>query len=294
MNACAEPVGFEPETAGQTLNRWMLTEAARVSRDVTRALEEYRFSEAAATLYAFVWNTYCDWYLELIKPILSGDDAAAKDETRAAAGAGLKVILALLHPFMPFVTEKLWGRHSSENKRPEGLLVVSGWPRLDFEDAAAAAEVNWLVELVSAIRSVRSEMNVPAAAKTRLVVLGDPGELRQRLAKHGPAIEFLARVDGVDFAQNAPKGSAQIVVGGTTLALPLAGLIDFAAERARLERELQRVEGEIDRIDRKLANEKFVAKAPEEVVDAEREKREVYAADRARLAAALQRIAEAE
>ena len=288
MNGCVEPAGFDATTVRETINRWIVTEAARTQREVTKAIEDFRFGEAATTLYAFVWNTYCDWYLELIKPVLSGVDGAPKDETRATAGYVLKRFLALLHPFMPFITEKLWGQVSG----PSGLLVTSRWPQSAFEDEAAAAEVNALVEMIGAIRSVRSEMNVPAAAKTKLVVVGEGKGVAPLLDRYAAEIEFLARVDGVDTASSAPQGSAQIVVGGATLALPLAGIIDFTAEEARLEKELSRTQEEIGRIDKKLSNEKFVAKAPEDVVEAEREKRAAYAADAERLRAALGRITE--
>ena len=173
------------------------------------------------------------------------------------------------------------------------MLALSRWPAPDFADDAADAEINWLVSLVSAIRSVRSEMNVPPAAKTALVIVGGTAELPERVNSHASALERLARIEVIERAQRAPNGAVQIVVGGATFALPLAGIIDFAAEKARLEKEIARVEGEIGRIDKKLANENFVARAPEEVVEAEREKRAAYAVDGERLAAALKRVEEA-
>jgi valyl-tRNA synthetase len=272
------------------VNRWVLNETSTAAAGVTAALEGFRFNEAADAVYHFMWATFCDWYVELIKPIFSGTDEAAKAETRATAGHVLGTMLRLLHPFMPYITEALWTEFGEPECR---VLALSRWPKPDFSDAQAAAEINWLVELVSAIRSVRNEMNVPAAARTPLVALGGDPALPERLARHAAAIERMARIDGIESAEKAPKGSAQIVVGGATVALPLAGIIDFAAERARLEKEIGRVEGEISRIDKKLANENFVARAPEEVVEAEREKRAAYAADRERLATALKRVKEA-
>ena len=182
---------------------------------------------------------------------------------------------------------QLWAEFAPE----PGVLALARWPGRQPADAEAYAEIGALVEIVGAIRSVRSEMNVPNAAKTELVALG--GEGTARLARHVASIERLARIEGIRGAEKAPPGSAQIVVGGVTYALPLAGIIDFAAERARLEKEAARIHGEIARIDKKLANENFVARAPEEVVDAEREKRAAYAADAERLAAALKRVKEA-
>src|SRR5690606_8783518 len=138
----------------ETLNRWIATEATRAARAVTAALEAFKFNEAAAALYRFIWNQTCDWYLELTKPVLSGEDGPAKSETRATVAWLLDRIVSLLHPFMPFITEELWAR---EGARP--VLALSAWPELAFEDAAAADEVNWTIDLITAVRSVRSEMN---------------------------------------------------------------------------------------------------------------------------------------
>jgi valyl-tRNA synthetase len=191
---------------------------------------------------------------------------------------------------MPYITEALWAE-LGDRKSP--VLALTRWPLIAFSDERAATEINWVVELVTAIRSVRNEMNVPNAARTELALVGGGAELGERLRRHEAAIRWLARVDGIATPEKAPPGSAQVVVGGATVALPLAGIIDFAAEQTRLEKEITRVEGEIARIDKKLANENFVARAPEEVVDAEREKRATYAADSERLSAALRRVKEA-
>jgi valyl-tRNA synthetase len=288
MNECRPAPSFDPAAAKATVNRWILTEASRTAETVTLALEGFRFNEAAETLYHFVWATFCDWYVELVKPLLSGEDEAAKAETRASAAYVLGDILKMLHPFMPYITEALW-REMGERGT---VLALSRWPGAGIADAAAAEEINWLVELIAAVRSIRSEMSVPAAAKTPLVLVGADAKLAERLGRHAAAIERLARVEGLSVG-DAPRGSAQIVAGGTTLALPLAGIVDFAAEGARLEKEIARLADEVGRIDKKLANASFVARAPEEVVEAEREKRAAYEADATRLAAALQRVREA-
>jgi valyl-tRNA synthetase len=290
MNDCLPDAGFDPETARETVNRWILTEAGRAAAEATTALESFRFNDASDAVYRFVWDSYCDWYLELIKPILTEGSDSAKSETRATAANVLGVILRLVHPFMPYITEALWAE-AGEGK--ERVLALSRWPAPEFVDVAAAAEINWLIELVGAIRSLRSEMNVPNAAKTQLVALSHDGELAARLERYQPAVERLARVEGIATNGNAPQHAAQIVVGGSTFALPLAGVIDFSAEEARLEKEIARIESEITRIDRKLANEKFVSRAPEAVVEAEREKRTAYEEDSKRLAAALQRLRQA-
>jgi valyl-tRNA synthetase len=285
MNDCRLDPDFDPQSAQATVNRWIFTEMTIAVREVTRAIEEFRFNDAAETIYHFIWATFCDWYVELIKPILVGGDEAAKSETRAVAAHVLSVILRLLHPFMPYVTEALWAEVGERT-----VLALSGWPHADFRDESAAAEINWLVELVGAIRSVRSEMNVPPAARMPLVMVGGSAVLAARLDAHAAAIERLARVDGISRAEQPPQGAAQIVVGGATAALPLGGIIDFGAERERLEKEIARAEGEVARTDKKLANASFVARAPEEVVEAEREKRAAYASDAERLKTALERL----
>jgi valyl-tRNA synthetase len=290
MNDCRPFAGFEPESAQAIVNRWILTEATSAARAVTEALESFRFNEAADILYHFVWASYCDWYLELIKPLLAEGDAASKTETRATAGHVLDLILRLLHPFMPFISEALFAGIGSDSGR---VLALSRWPSPAFIDMAADEEVNRVVELVMAIRSVRSEMNVPASARTHLVAIGADERTAGLLARHLSVIERMARIDAIENADRAPRGSAQIVASGVTFALPLAGVIDFAAEEARLSKEIARLEGEIDRIDKKLANESFVARAPEEVVEAEREKRALYATDGERLVAALKRVKDA-
>ncbi|MCW2307479.1 valine--tRNA ligase [Rhodobium gokarnense] len=290
MNGCVRVPGFDPATAREPVNRWIATETARCAGAVRDGLETYKFNEAAGSLYRFVWNTFCDWYLELAKPILTGPDGAAKDEVRATAAWAIDRILVLLHPFMPFVTEELWQRTGEDGPARDGMLIHTAWPHLDFADADAADELNWLVDVISAVRSVRAEMNVPAGARTSLVVLGADEALKARFDTHLPAIERLARVDDLTFADTAPEESAQIVIGAATLCLPLAGVVDLNAERARLDKELKKIDGDITRIDKKLGNEQFLAKAPEEVVEGEREKREEFVQLRAKMAEARGRL----
>ncbi|MBZ8132573.1 valine--tRNA ligase [Afifella sp. IM 167] len=289
MKECRPDPSFDPASARLAVNRWILTEAGRTVTAVGEGIASYRFNDAAAAIYHFVWDTFCDWYLELIKPVLDGDDGAAAAETRAVAALVLSDILKLLHPFSPFITETLWEDLAGEEG---GLLALSAWPQARLCDEASAEDINWLVSLVSSIRSVRSEMNVPAGAKTPLVLSGAGPASEERLKRHETAIARLARVEAMSLAEHPPKSSAQFLIGEATAALPLAGIIDFDAERSRLTKEIARVDQEISRLDKKLGNEKFVARAPEEVVAAEREKRGDYVADRERLEAALGRIAE--
>jgi valyl-tRNA synthetase len=291
MNGCARVKGFDPNTATY-VNRWIATEMGLCLADVTKALEDYRFNDAAGAVYRFTWNTFCDWYLELAKPIFNGEDEAAKAETRATAAWAIDEILKVLHPFMPFLTEELWERLGDEGVRADSLLMQAAWPEAKVSDGAAAGEINWLVSLISEIRSVRVEMNIPAGAKVAIVVAGANDETRARLKTHEPAILRLARAETVDVADAAPSGSAQIIVGEATVCLPLAGVIDLDAERGRLTKEADKLGGEIARIEKKLANPKFVAKAPEEVVEGEREKMSEFAARLEKVQVALGRLAE--
>ncbi|MEP3429394.1 MAG: valine--tRNA ligase [Roseibium sp.] len=292
MNGCARVDGFDPATTQHTLNRWIATETGRCINEVTRALEEFRFNDASGGVYKFVWNSFCDWFLELAKPIFNGDDEAAKAETRATAAWAIDEILKVLHPFMPFLTEELWERLGDEGEKADGLLMLSEWPQAHVSDEAAAGEINWLVDLISEIRSVRAEMNIPAGAKVQLVVCGANDVSKGRIATHDSAILRLARAENISFADAAPAGSAQIIVGEATVCLPLAGVIDLGAERTRLEKDAGKLEADISKIEKKLTNPKFVEKAPDEVVAGEREKVSEASGKLEKIQIALSRLAE--
>ncbi|HTJ58046.1 MAG TPA: valine--tRNA ligase [Devosiaceae bacterium] len=291
VNNCARVEGFDPKSAQHQLNRWIAGATSRAAAEVTRGILDYKFNEAANAAYDFVWGTFCDWYVELAKPILNGEDEAAKAETRAMAAWALDQILKLLHPFMPFVTEELWAETGKNGPAREKLLIVSEWPELvGLGDAEADAELDWFIALISGIRSVRQEMNVPAGAKIPLEIVGAAPETKARIERQLAALTRLARLDTVNEASSVPAGSAQIVLGEATYALPLAGVIDLAAERARLSKEIGKLDGEIGGIDKKLSNEQFVAKAPEEVIEEQRGRRAEAADRRERIAAALARL----
>jgi valyl-tRNA synthetase len=291
MNECVRQKGFDPRSVEETLNRWIAGEVERTAAAVTAGIEGYKFNEAAIAIYEFTWGTFCDWYLELAKPILNGDDEPAKAETRAMIAWVLDQILKLLHPFMPFITEELWDRLVEVGVKRENLLCLSTWPVFEgLADPAADEEIGWLVGLVSEVRSVRSEMNVPAGAKTPLVIVGASKAVRARAEHHEETLKRLARIDTLSFAKAAPPGSAQIVLGEMTAALPLGGVIDMDAERARLRREIEKSLLEIKKVDAKLGNENFVAKAPPEVVEENRERRADFEATMRKLQAALKRV----
>jgi valyl-tRNA synthetase len=319
MNGCVQPDGFDPTTAKDTLNRWIAHETVRATREVTEAIEAYRFNDASNAIYRFVWNVYCDWYLELAKPMLTGAEGEAKTETRAMVAWARDEILKLLHPFMPFITEELW---EVTGKR-DTLLALSPWSRkanaisaeavammaatapnepmavppnllavegADFTDEAAEAEIGWVIDLVTAIRSVRAEMNIAPATLTALVLAAASAETRARLPRWNDVIKRMARLSDITFAERAPEGAVQLLIRGEVAALPLKGVIDLAAEKTRLGKEIAKADADIKRVDAKLGNEKFVANAPEEIVEEEKEKREAAVARRAKIVEALQRL----
>ena len=294
MNECVMVPGFDPKSARQPINRWMAGEVERANTAITEAIEAYRFNDAAGAAYEFVWGQFCDWYLELIKPILIGHDQEAIAETRAFAAWTLDEILKLLHPFMPFITEELWERTASPGTTRAAMLALTEWPRhAGLADAQADAEIGWVVRLVSEVRSLRNEMNVPAGAKIPLVIIAADDATRARAVDHEETIMRLARLDGILFEATAPKGAALIVAGETTAALPLAGFIDLAAEKARLEKEIDKAKAEIAKVDAKLSNAAFMARAPEDVVEENRERKVNFEGQIARYEVALQRLASA-
>jgi valyl-tRNA synthetase len=294
MNGCARAEGFDPSALQVPLNRWIVGEAARTSQAVTKALDGCGFDEAAGILYRFIWNVYCDWYVELAKPLLNGEDAAAKAETQATAAWILDVILTLLHPIMPFLTEELWAQTAGEGaaRKHQGFLMTASWPELgeDLIDKAAEAEISLIIAAVSEGRSVRAELNVPPGARPDLLVIEASPTQRDILQRSAPVICQTLRVASVQMVERAPDGAIPFVVDGATLALPVAAFIDLAAERARLSKEIATLASDVDRTAKKLANADFVARAPEEVVEENRERMAEAEAAKAKLEAALQRL----
>ena len=292
MNECKRVDGFDPSALKGTVNRWIVGELFRARDQVTTALETYRFNDAAGGLYEFVWNVYCDWYLEFIKPVLNGSDEAQKAETRATAAWVMDEMLRLMHPFTPFITEELWRQTGEQGPKRESMLISAAWPDYSAfaRDTAAASEMNWVKSLISEVRSVRAEMNVPPASKLPLTLKTANADERVWLERHNDLILRMARLDAAVSGDAFAKSSAQIVVGDGTAGLALEGFIDFAKERARLTKEQQRLISEIGRIDAKLGNEAFVAKAPEEVIDEQREKRAEYEAALGKVSEALKRL----
>jgi valyl-tRNA synthetase len=296
MNGCARAEGFDPAAVKTTLNRWIVGETTRTAQAVTGALADCGFDEAANGLYRFIWNRYCDWYVELAKPVLNGADEAAKAETRATAAWALDEILKLLHPIMPFLTEELWGQTADLGapRAHREFLMTARWPQLpdSLIDPAADAEIGLIIEAISEGRSVRAELNVPPAARPPLLVIEASQAQRKVLEAAAPLIGQLLRVSELRFVEAAPEGAIPYVVDGATLALPVAEFIDLAAERARLSKEVAGLASEIDKLARKLGNPDFVARAPEEVVEENRERLADAEVAKAKLEAALSRLGE--
>ncbi|MBS0253593.1 MAG: valine--tRNA ligase [Proteobacteria bacterium] len=294
MNECVRQRDFDPKTAAQTFNKWIIGETELTSKAVTAALEAYKFNEAAGAIYDFVWGQFCDWYLELIKPVLAGDEEDAKSETRAVTAWTLDQILKMLHPFMPFITEELWAHMVEHGVKRDVLLCLSQWPNLDgLVEVDAVNEVNWLVNLISEIRSVRTEMSVPAGAKIPLVIVGADEVTRQRVRRNDETLRRIARVDEIDFEDAAPKGAALVVAGETTAALPLAGIIDMDAEKRRLAKAIEGAEGDLKKMDAKLSNPQFIERAKEEAIEEAKERKAELEAEIKRFSAALKRLSDA-
>jgi len=292
MNGCRRVADFDPLAARVTLNRWIAGEAARTAEAVSRAIEEYRFNDAAGAIYAFVWHIFCDWYLELSKPVLAGGDEAAAEETRRMTAWVIERILFLLHPFMPFLTEELWQRTAEDGPARDGFVMEADWPRFDgLGDAAADAEIGWVVRIVSEVRSVRAEMNVPAGTKIPCVIVGGDAEVRRLAGQWENEISRLARLESITFAYAVPQGAAQVVLGETVVALPLKGVIDLAAEQARLQKELEKIGKDVGTIEGRLKNPGFIAKAPEEVLEETKERRDSLLTRKAQVEEAMGRLA---
>ena len=291
LNQCLPAEGFDPKSAKTTLNRWIIGEVSTCGQEIDRALGVYRFDEAATAAYAFTWNTFCDWYVELAKPLLNGEDKTVAAETRATAAWTINRILRLLHPIMPFITEELWELFGGGDR-----LINAEWPQHEsLEDPRAANEIDWVIGLITGIRSARAEMNVPAGAKTPMVLIGANGVNRERLGAYGELISWLARLDGiksVDAGTPPPAGSIQLVHREATVALPVGDVIDKAQETARLVKELDKVEAEIAKLKKKLSNEGFLAKAPQAVIDENKERLAELEAKRDQVKAALARLGE--
>ena len=274
MNGCELDPDFDPAVVEGAVNQWLVGELKTAQDEISAALDAYRFNDAANDAYHFVWGKFCDWFVEFSKPTLQGLDGPAKDEARATAAWALDAILRLLHPFMPFVTEELWNRAGQPEARDQ-MLVRAAWPKYGDEvvNSLAREEIEWVIRLITEIRSVRAEMNVPPSAKIPMLLSGASAETLARLDRQRNLVTTLARISEVEEQSgDLPGGSVQIVVDEATIILPLANVIDLERERDRLTKAVVKLDGQIGGMTKKLANKGFTDKAPAEVVANQRER----------------------
>ena len=291
MHGATPVASFDPGGCDETVNRWLVGKVADTAGRASAALAAYRFNDMANILYQFTWGTFCDWYLEFVKPTLLGGRASAQAETRATAAWALDQILLMLHPIMPFVTEELYEKMAN---RSGAMLIEQSWPSLDRSviDPAADAEMDWVVRLIVLVRGIRAEMHVPPATKIPLFLKDCNDASQARLASHKHLIMSLARLTSAELLEgDVQKGAIQDVLDEATVVLPIADVIDVGAEKARLQKEIVRLDGEISRFDRKLSNERFLANAPAEVIETDRERLSDAIGTRAKLEEAAQRLA---
>lgn len=278
MNECVLGEDFDPLKLQNTINQWIISEIAKTANSVENALSMHRFDEAATSLYNFIWGVLCDWYLELIKPLLNGDDENAKNETRQTLAWAIENTLKLLHPFMPFLTEDLWEKTAEFTLKRDGLLISEQWPKFGVEyiNEASNNEIDWVIELINGIRSLRAQANISAGAKIPAILVGANDNSSKLLEKYQSEIDRLARLEYSTSAKETPKGAVSFVHNEAILALPLEGVLDVSAELARLKKEIARCEMEIGKVSGKLSNENFVARAPAEVIEEQRERMASY------------------
>jgi valyl-tRNA synthetase len=290
MNGCVAVPGFGPKTVTQPVNRWIIGRLVYAKQAVDLAMEGYRYDSAASALYHFAWGEFCDWFLEFAKPIFQGEDETAKAETRAVTAWVLGQLLHLMHPFMPFITEELW---TQVGPAGSGQLITAAWPEVagDLIDKDADADLGWVTRLVGEVRGLRSEMNVPPASQVTQLVKDANAETRDRIVRYGDLVCRLARAQSLGVTGlEAPKGAAQIVLDEATVFMPLADIIDFAKERARLSKELDKTNGEGEKIAKKLGNPQFIAKADPEVIEEQRQRLAEVEQAKTKLQQALDRL----
>lgn len=288
MNECYSVKDFDIASAKLEINKWIIAKAKEATKDVTDSLNCYRFSEAANAVYQFVWGTFCDWYIELTKPVFYGENAEDIRETRATAAWVLDRILTVLHPFMPFVTAQLWNNLTTRSQK----LIKTEWPLNETISDTDKHDIDWSIDLISAIRSLRSSMNLPAGAKLTAYVKSSDEDL-QIVAKQNKLICTLARLESLSPLGNMEitKDMVQTVSRDAIILIPLKGVVDFAAERERLNKELEALNKNLDGYARKLGNESFVAKAPAKVVEEEKRRQAEAMENKAKVEEALARIA---
>lgn len=289
MHGCKPDAAFKPEGVSHVLNKWIVGETAKACASIDKALVEYKFNEAANAFYDFVWGTFCDWYLELTKPLLESEHAP---EIKATAAWVFDQILLMANPFMPFISEELYAGITARSER----LLASRWPEYPkaYANEDAEREIALVQSVINEIRSVRNDMNVPASAKLHLQIRGAGASEKDALSAHEVLVKRMARLETITLSDDAaPKGAIQSVVGNLTLVLPVADIIDIAKEKTRLQKEIEKQTAELKRVEAKLGNKEFVANAPEEIITEQNARKAEAETVIAKLSAALKAIGEA-
>lgn len=288
MNSCYPSKEFLPKNARHPVNKWVIGETAKIREETDTSLSSYRFNDTANGLYSFVWGKVCDWYVEFSKPLLNSSDQSMVDETRQTMAWVIDQCLLLLHPIMPFITEALW---SSISKRPK-MLIHTSWPTYGSEliNDKADKELNWVISVIDAIRSIRGEMNVPAGLKIPLIKLTLDEKKVNAWSANEELIKKLARLESITGSDKRPVGCIMVSVEGAEFALPLADIIDIDQEKARLEKNLLKTTGELKSLDGRLKNPKFLSSAPEEVIIQTRSDSALKNEEISKLNAAIQRL----
>ena len=291
MNECKLADDFDESKAQLATNRWIIAKVKEATQEVTNNLNDFRFSDAANAVYQFTWGSFCDWYIEMIKPILYGEDEAAKAETRATFAWVLDRILIILHPFMPFITTQLWN-NTCDNRQHK--LINQPWPKAESYDQEAMKEVDWSIEMISTIRSLRAEMNIPAGAKLTVYLKDANTHSERNLHTFNQIICSLARLEKLELfaeGQEISKDMVSSVFREGVILLPLKGVVDFAAEKERLNKELANLNKYLEGYARKLSNPSFVERAPAKVVEEEKRRQAEAMENKAKIEEALARIA---
>ena len=291
MNECQYEADFDPSQVQHPLNKWIVQSVKTASEDVEKALAHYRYNDASMALYQFTWNIFCDWYIEFTKSLFQSENLQVVSETKQTSAWVLKQIIELLNPFTPYVTEELNQTYFGET----ALLLTSEWPDYSSisHDKDVKSEIDWLFETISSIRSVRSDMNVDASAKVPLLVKGASEKTEKYLQRYDVIIRQMARLQSIDLSKDLPKGTIQIVVGESTLGIPVAEFIDLDKERMRVKKEIDKLVEEVGKIDQKLSNQKFIQNAPEDIIQKQRDMKDNAMKTKEKLSQALKQLEEA-
>jgi valyl-tRNA synthetase len=291
MNGCYFDPSFDPSAVKHTLNKWIIDALVETKASVEKAYDDYKFNDIANNIYQYVWGTFCDWYLEFTKPVFNSGNQELIEETQKTTAWVLQQVLRLLNPVMPYVTEELYevlGKQGADD-----CLINSKWPVYgqNLVNVPARKEMDWVIRVISAIRSVRADMNVPAGAKIVLHIKDASVETLARFETFDEIIRRMARLESISTTDVAPKGSLQAVVDEVTLIMPIADIIDLDKERARLEKQIAKLEDEIKKIDAKMGDQKFVANAPDEIIEEQKQRRVDFELTMSKLSQALKHLA---